>query len=68
LSYFNTLLFPLAASARLKDRLFDATRASGTAMPPRALNALFHRLFSVERVLVGRLPLPFGVSIVCVLR
>lgn len=67
LSYFNTLLFPLAAAARLKDRLFNHRRATGSATPPAPINALLHRVFSSERFLVGRLPLPFGVSLLAVL-
>jgi SAM-dependent methyltransferase len=60
LSYFNTLLFPLAAAARL-------LKLNGTAVPARPINRLFHAVFSAERFLVGRLPLPFGVSLVAVL-
>ena len=68
LSYFNTLLFPLAAAVRLKDRMVGGERSSGTTIPPRPVNALLHRLFSAERFVVGRLPLPFGVSLLAVLR
>jgi SAM-dependent methyltransferase len=68
LTYFNTLLFPLAAAARLKDRLVRSPHASGTAVPARPLNRLLHSLFSAERFLVGRLPLPFGVSLLAVIR
>jgi SAM-dependent methyltransferase len=68
LSYFNTLLFPLAAAVRIKDRLLHRKTASGTAIPARPVNALFHSVFSAERFLVGRVPLPFGVSLLAVLR
>lgn len=67
LSYFNTLLFPFAAMARLKDRLLHRQRASGTGIPPPPVNRLFHAVFSAERFLVGRLRLPFGISLVAVL-
>ena len=60
LSYFNTLLFPLAATARL-------FKLSGTAVPARPINGLFHAVFSAERFVVGRLPLPFGVSLLAVI-
>ena len=60
LSYFNTLLFPLAATARL-------FKLSGTAVPARPVNRLFHAVFSAERFVVGRLPLPFGVSLLAVI-
>lgn len=68
LSYFNTLLFPLAAAVRLKDRLLRTQRASGHAVPSRPVNRVFHALFSAERALVGRIPLPFGVSLLAVAR
>lgn len=68
LSYFNTLLFPLAALARLKDRLLNHDRASGTAVPARPINSVFHQVFSAERFLLGRVPLPFGVSLLAVIR
>lgn len=68
LSYFNTLLFPLAAASRLKDKLLRRDRASGTALPPAPVNALFRRLFGAERFVVGRVALPFGVSLLAVLR
>lgn len=68
LSYFNTLLFPLAAAARIKDRVLREERASGTAVPAAPLNRLLHRVFSAERHLVGRIALPFGVSLLAVVR
>lgn len=68
LSYFNTLLFPLAALARVKDRLLNQDRASGTSVPPRPVNALLESVFSAERFLVGRVALPFGVSLLAVVR
>jgi SAM-dependent methyltransferase len=68
LSYFNTLLFPLAAVARVKDRVLGEERASGTAVPARPVNRLLHAVFAAERFVVGRLPLPFGVSLLAVLR
>jgi len=37
-------------------------------MPPKPLNTLFHGLFGLESGLIGRLPMPFGVSLVAVVR
>ncbi len=68
LSYFNTLLFPLAAAVRFKDRLLGEKQASGHAVPAASVNGLFHALFSAERHVVGRVPLPFGVSLLALLR
>ena len=66
LQSFNSLLFPLAAASRLVDR---ARRREGSddALPPAPVNALFERVFALERHLVGRVPMPPGVSLVAVL-
>ncbi|MEH3103888.1 MAG: class I SAM-dependent methyltransferase [Sphingomonas phyllosphaerae] len=62
LTYFNSLLFPLAAAARVAGRLTG--RDDSDDSPPAApLNALFERIFGLERHLVGRMPMPTGVSI-----
>ncbi len=66
LTHFNSLLFPLAAGFRLLGRLTGREEADD-AQPAAPLNALFTGLFGFERHLIGRLPLPFGVSIAAVL-
>ncbi len=66
LSYFNTLLFPLAAAVRIAGKLRGKTE-SDDSLPPGPLNSLFDRLFGLERHLVGRVSLPAGVSLVAVL-
>ena len=63
LRYFNSLLFPLAAAARIAGRL-TGRDDSDDSPPPKALNALFETIFGWERHLVGRMPLPPGVSII----
>ncbi len=67
LTHFNTLLFPLAASFRLLGKLTGREEADD-AQPAAPLNALFTGVFGLERHLVGRVPLPFGVSIAAVLK
>ena len=63
LTYFNSLLFPLAAAARVAGRL-TGRDDSDDSPPPAPVNALFERIFRLERHLVGRLPMTPGVSIV----
>lgn len=63
LGYFNSLLFPLAAGARIAGRL-TGRDDSDDSPPPRPINALFETIFRIERHLVGRVPMPPGVSIV----
>lgn len=67
LSPFNSLLFPLIAAARwIGNR--RGTEIADDALPPRPVNAALDRIFGLESSLIGRVPLPFGVSLVAVLR
>ena len=66
LTHFNTLLFPLAAAVRIAGKLTSREEADD-AQPPAPLNAIFTGLFGLERHLIGRVPLPFGVSLAAVL-
>jgi len=62
LGYFNSLLFPLAAAARIAGRI--AGRDDSDDSPPAApVNKLFEAIFRTERHLVGRVPMTPGVSI-----
>jgi SAM-dependent methyltransferase len=66
LSYFNSLLFPLAAAARLAGRI-TGKEDSDDALPPRPVNALFEAVFGLERHAIGRVPFPPGVSLAAIL-
>jgi len=66
-SYFNTLLFPLAALSRLMmsiraERDTDAT----INMPPRFINRLLAWIFGFERLWAGKVFMSFGLSIIVV--
>ncbi len=63
LAYLNSLLFPLAAVARIAGRV-TGRDDSDDSPPARPLNALLERVFRLERHLVGRVPMTPGVSIV----
>jgi hypothetical protein len=65
LSWFNSLLFPLAAAARLAGRL-TGKQDSDDKMPPAPVNALFEAIFGLERYALGRVPFPPGVSLVAI--
>jgi SAM-dependent methyltransferase len=65
LSWFNSLLFPLAAAARLVGRV-TGNKDSDDKMPPKALNSLFETVFGWERYALGRMPLSPGVSLVAI--
>ncbi|MDP9413005.1 MAG: class I SAM-dependent methyltransferase [Pseudomonadota bacterium] len=66
ITYFNSLLFPVAAAARIAGKL-TGKKESDDRMPAAPVNAVLGRIFSLERHLVGRVPLPAGVSLVAVL-
>lgn len=68
ISYFNTLLFPLVAVVRIMGRLLGSSSASGTQTPNPFVNGVFLKLFSAERFLLGSLELPFGISLLAILR
>lgn len=68
-SHYNTLLFPTAAVVRLASKLFPGRAKPGDlALPPGSLNQLLARAMGCEANLLGRLPLPFGLSLVAVVR
>ena len=66
MGWFNSLLFPLAVGARAAGKLMGKDD-SDDSPPPGPVNALFERVFGWERHLVGRVPLPPGLSIWAVL-
>jgi 2-polyprenyl-3-methyl-5-hydroxy-6-metoxy-1,4-benzoquinol methylase len=67
-SHLNTWLFPVAAAARLTAKVRNAHDTTDLHVPPAPLNAALRELFASERHLLGRLPLPFGLSLAAVAR
>ena len=65
IGYFNSLLFPAAVTERLSSRLLGRDNGD-LKLPPGPLNAALERVFAAERHLVGRLPLPVGLSLFAV--
>jgi hypothetical protein len=61
------MLFPLIAGIRLINKARGHDSADDE-MPSRPVNRALDRLFGIEAGLIGRLPFPFGVSLVAVLR
>jgi hypothetical protein len=65
IGYFNSLLFPAAIAERL------ASKARGredidVALPSPPLNKALERIFAAERHLIGRVPMPPGLSLYAV--
>ncbi|MFL6734108.1 MAG: class I SAM-dependent methyltransferase [Sphingomicrobium sp.] len=65
LGYFNSLLFPLAVAKRVSSRA-SGKEDSDLVMPAAALNSALERAFAAERHLIGRVPLPPGLSLFAV--
>jgi SAM-dependent methyltransferase len=65
LGYFNSLLFPLAVGDRLASKLRGKDDAD-VKLPSAPLNKALEKVFAAERHLVGRLPLPPGLSLFAV--
>ncbi len=67
-SYFNTFLFPLIATVRLGGRFLKRRKGGDLVMPGGGVNRLLYAIFSSERALLGKMRLPFGVSLLLVAR
>jgi SAM-dependent methyltransferase len=63
--YFNSLLFPVAVAERLASRAMGKD-GGDLELPPAPLNTALKRTFAAERHLVGRIPLPPGLSLFAV--
>ena len=65
IGYFNSLLFPVAIAERMSSKLRGKDDAD-LKLPPAPLNTALERAFAAERHLIGRLPLPPGLSLFAV--
>ncbi len=65
IGYFNSLLFPAAMAERLLSKLRGKDDAD-LALPPAPLNTALEKTFAAERHLIGRVPLPPGLSLFAV--
>ena len=63
---FNSLLFPLAAPARLKQKMTPSQ--ASMALPPPLLNVCLEKIFGLKEKWLGRFPLPYGVSLLAIAR
>jgi SAM-dependent methyltransferase len=66
-SYFNCLLFPAIAAARLLGKI-RGSESADDEMPSARVNGVLERTFGLEAALIGRIPMPFGVSLIAVAR
>lgn len=67
LSHLNTMLFAPAAMWRiLATRVFERDRARYLRLPP--FNTALRSLFAFERLLLGKVPMPLGLSFIALAR
>lgn len=68
ISYFNFWLFPLVAGVRLFRKIFPYGESwQDMRMPDEVGNRVLQSVFGSERHVVGRMSLPFGVSLLAVM-
>lgn len=71
LSHYNTLLFAPAAAMRLANKAWgrNADRPiRDLRIPSKPINRLLAETMAGERTLLGRVPMPFGLSLIAVAR
>ena len=66
ISYFNSILFPLALIQRLGMRLLNRKLNTHLSTPPTIVNWLFKVIFTQEAWILKRINLPVGLSIIAV--
>lgn len=67
-SHFNFILFPVAVFVRLASKLLGLKPDAGSKIPRPFINTTLRNLFSLERYVVARTNIPFGLSILAVAR
>ena len=65
IGYLDSLLFPLAVAARMAAKV-TGRGGDDDKLPPGPLNYLFERCFAAERLAIGKVPLPPGLSLFAV--
>jgi SAM-dependent methyltransferase len=68
-SHMNAVLFPAAVGERVVRKFMPLKEGHGDLKVPAApINAGFRESYAAERLLLGRVPIPFGLSLVSVSR
>ena len=68
LSHLNAILFAPAAAWRLFARVFEKEGVTDLKLPPPKLNSVLTKIFTFERKMLGRVPMPIGLSFIAVAR
>jgi hypothetical protein len=65
IGYLNSFLFPVAVAQRLASKISGKDDAN-LAPPAEPINQALERVFAAERRVIGRVPLPPGLSLFAV--
>ncbi len=65
LTYFNTLLFPVALVRRMAARVTHTETMGDLEIPGRAMNTILKKIFELEKPLIPKISFPFGLSLLC---
>ena len=65
LTYFNTLLFPIALFRRVFARAANKQQADDFLIPAGPVNATLCGIFRLEQYIVPHISLPWGLSVLC---
>ena len=68
ISYYNTLLFPIVFAVRMLNNILNRDGASDVDMPAPPINFVLKQIFSIEKYLLRFSNLPFGVSVLAVVK
>ncbi len=68
ISYFNTLLFPVIFLVRMLNNFLKRDGLSDLDMPNAPLNFILKKFFGIEKYLLRFINLPFGASILAVVK
>lgn len=68
ITYFNTLLFPIILGVRMLNNVMKRDGISDVNMPNSYLNFVLGKIFGIEKYLLKFINLPFGVSILAVVK
>jgi hypothetical protein len=68
ISYYNTLLFPIVYIVRKLNNLLGRNGSSDIDMPSSMMNSILKTIFGFEKLILRYCNMPFGVSILAVVK
>ena len=66
--YFNSILFPLISFIRFGQSIFKQNELMENKLPCTIINKFLTNVFSFEKQLIGKIKIPFGLSLLTVIQ